>query len=202
MIEIKNMNKAFGEQEIFKDFSLTINSGEFVIISGTSGKGKTTLLNIIGALEPYDSGEVLIDGALINNAKAQREFWKNQVGFLFQNFALVENKTVRQNLDIIKKDARSDYLVDETLEHVGLTSKKDKKVYTLSGGEQQRLALARLFLKKCDIVLADEPTGSLDRKNAAMVMQLLADLNKKGKTVIVVTHDETIKAMGKRVVEL
>lgn len=202
MIEIKNMNKAFGEQEIFKDFSLTINSGEFVIISGTSGKGKTTLLNIIGALEPYDSGEVLIDGALINNAKAQREYWKNQVGFLFQNFALVENKTVRQNLDIIKKDARSDYLVDETLEHVGLTSKKNKKVYTLSGGEQQRLALARLFLKKCDIVLADEPTGSLDRKNAAMVMQLLADLNKQGKTVIVVTHDETIKAMGKRVVEL
>ena len=126
----------------------------------------------------------------------------NKVGFLFQNFALIENKTVLQNLELVKKDARTDCSIDNALECVGLLSKKSNKVYTLSGGEQQRLALARLFLKKCDIILADEPTGSLDRKNADIVLNLLLELNAKGKTVLLVTHDERIKKAGKRVVEL
>lgn len=204
MIEIKNINKSFGDQVIFNDFSLAIEDGEFVIISGSSGKGKTTLLNIIGLLEPYNNGTVLVDGISLSKVKpkVQREYWMKKVGFLFQNFALIENKTVLQNLEIVKKDARTDYSIDKALECVGLLSKKNSKVYTLSGGEQQRLALARLFLKKCDIILADEPTGSLDRKNADMVLNLLLELNKRGKTVIIVTHDERIKSIGKRVVEL
>lgn len=201
MIEIKNLKKSFGEQKIFEDFSLTINDGEFVIISGDSGVGKTTLLNIIGYLEPYDGGEVLIDGTELMKIK-QQDYLMNKVGFLFQNFALIENQTVKQNLGIVKQKARTDHSMEEVLNLVGLSDKIDQKVYSLSGGEQQRIALARLFLKKCDIILADEPTGSLDKKNAGAVIKLLKTLNDEGKTVIIVTHDEGIKKMGTRVVEL
>ncbi len=202
MIEIKNLNKAFGEQIIFNNFSLTVSDGEFVVISGASGTGKTTLLNIIGFLEPFDSGSVIVDGFDLSKKKAQREYFMNKVGFLFQNFALIENKTVKQNLEIIKSNARSKYSIENVLQRVGLTDKINKKIYTLSGGEQQRIALARLFLKKCDIVLADEPTGSLDKQNVEIVIRLLKQLNSEGKTVIIVTHDENIKSMGARTVSL
>lgn len=202
MIEIKNLHKSFGEEKIFDDFSLTISQGEFVIVAGASGTGKTTLLNIIGALENYDKGEVLFKGKRIKTSKEKRLFWLNEVGFLFQNFALIENKTVKENLEIVKPSAMSDVSIDEALNKVGLINKKDKKVFTLSGGEQQRIAIARLFLKKCNLVLADEPTGSLDRKNAEVVMDLIRDLNKQGKTIILVTHDEQIINSAERVVRL
>lgn len=203
MIKIEDLRKAFGEQVIFSDFSTEINDGEFVIISGRSGAGKTTLLNMIGFLEEYDSGRITVDGIELSEKKKQRDYFLNKVGFLFQNFALIENKTVRQNLEIIKPSARTEYDIDTALRKVGLLDKADKKVYTLSGGEQQRVALARLFLKKCDIILADEPTGSLDKDNAETVIRLLKELNKKGKTVIIVTHDESIKNIaGARVINL
>lgn len=202
MIEIKNLHKSFGEEKIFDDFSLTISQGEFVTVAGASGTGKTTLLNIIGALENYDEGEVLFKGKRIKTSKEKRLFWLNEAGFLFQNFALIENKTVKENLEIIKPSAMSDVSIDEALNKVGLINKKDKKVFTLSGGEQQRIAIARLFLKKCNLILADEPTGSLDRKNADIVMELIRDLNKQGKTVVLVTHDERIINSAERVIRL
>ena len=203
MIEIRNLNKSFGEHKVLDNFSLTINDGELVIISGSSGAGKTTLLNIIGFLEPFDSGSVTVDGYELSKRKNQQEYLMNKVGFLFQNFALIESKTVRQNLEIVKPDARSEYSIEKALDCVGLSDKISNKIYTLSGGEQQRIALARLFLKKCDIVLADEPTGSLDKHNAEIVLSLLKDLNRQGKTVIIVTHDESIKAsLGARIVSL
>ena len=202
MIEIKNLHKSFGEEKIFDDFSLTISQGEFVTVAGASGTGKTTLLNIIGALENYDEGEVLFKGKRIKTSKEKRLFWLNETGFLFQNFALIENKTVKENLEIIKPSAMSDVSIDEALNKVGLLNKKDKKVFTLSGGEQQRIAIARLFLKKCNLILADEPTGSLDRKNADIVMELIRDLNKQGKTVVLVTHDERIINSAERVIRL
>ena len=118
------------------------------------------------------------------------------------NFALIENKTVEQNLELIRKGSRTNYTIEEVLERVGLGSKRNSKVYTLSGGEQQRVALARLFLKKCDIILADEPTGSLDAKNAQIIMDILLSLNAEGKTVIIVTHDQKIKDKAQRVIEL
>ncbi len=202
MIEIKNLHKSYGEEKIFDDFSLTISQGEFVTVAGASGTGKTTLLNIIGALENYDEGEVLFKGKRIKTSKEKRLFWLNEAGFLFQNFALIENKTVKENLEIIKPSAMSDVSIDEALNKVGLINKKDKKVFTLSGGEQQRIAIARLFLKKCNLILADEPTGSLDRKNADIVMELIRDLNKQGKTVVLVTHDERIINSAERVIRL
>ena len=202
MIEIENLCKSFDKHVIFKDFNLTVGDGEFVILSGESGKGKTTLLNIIGSLEPYDSGSVKINGRVIKGRKEQRRYLAETVGFLFQNFALIEDKTVRENLELISKKSRSGLTVEEALERVGMKDYQDKKIYTLSGGEQQRVAVARLFLKKCDLILADEPTGSLDKNNAEIIIQYLQKLSEEGKTVIVVTHDENIKNMGFRTVKI
>lgn len=202
MITIKNLSKSFGEKKLFDNYSLQINDGEFVIFTGVSGCGKTTLLNMIGSLGKADRGEITVDGMDITQKKNQREYLKRKVGFLFQNFALVDNKTVEENLKLVKNDCRSGVSIEEALEMVGLSDKAKQKVYSLSGGEQQRAALARLIVKKCDCVLADEPTGSLDRKNADTVFSILEKINESGKTVIMVTHDESFREKGKRVIEL
>lgn len=202
MITIKNLSKSFGEKKLFENYSLQINDGEFVIFTGVSGCGKTTLLNMIGSLESADSGEIEVDSMDITQKKNQREYLKRKVGFLFQNFALVDNKTVEENLKLVKNNCRSGVSIEEALEMVGLSDKAKQKVYSLSGGEQQRAALARLIVKKCDCVLADEPTGSLDRKNADTVFSILEKINESGKTVIMVTHDESFREKGKRVIEL
>lgn len=202
MIEIKNLCKSFGINTIFDDFNMTIEDGDFVVLSGRSGCGKTTMLNMIGAIEDVDKGEILVDKKSIANPKFQKEYFLTKVGFLFQNFALIENKTVKQNLEIVKNKCRTDVTVKEALKKVGLEDKLDSKVYKLSGGEQQRVALARLMIKKCDIILADEPTGSLDKENAKIVVDILKYLNEQGKTIILVTHDEEIKNIGNKVVNL
>lgn len=202
MIEIKDLTKKFEDDVLFSGLNLQIDDGEFVVVTGTSGCGKTTLLNIIGGIEDYDSGTVTVDGIDIGKKKNQLDFFKTKVGFLFQNFALIDNKTVEDNLKIVKKDAKSSVTIEEALERVGLSDKIDQKVYKLSGGEQQRVALARLMIKKCDLILADEPTGSLDTGNAEEVLKILKSLNEEGKTVLLVTHDERIKKWGTRVIDL
>ncbi|PWA11941.1 bacteriocin ABC transporter ATP-binding protein [Pueribacillus theae] len=202
MIEIKNLSKSFGDKVLFDHFNLTIETGEYVVFSGVSGRGKTTLLNMIGSLEKVDSGTIEVDGMDISKRKNQHYYFSNKVGFLFQNFALIEDKTVFENLKLIKKSNRSGVTIEEALRRVKLEDKKNSKVYTLSGGEQQRIALARLIIKKCDLILADEPTGSLDKENANEVMSILENLNKEGKTVIVVTHDDNIKRRCERIIEL
>ncbi len=196
MIEIKGLCKAFNEKILFEHFDIKIEDGEFVTFNGESGCGKTTLLNMIGSLEKADSGAIIINGRDISLRKNQRYFLQNEVAFLFQNFALIEGKTVRQNLEMVKKAGRAEVSLEDALKYVGLLDKMDTKVYKLSGGEQQRIALARVLLKKCSIVLADEPTGSLDKKNADRVIELLQGLNKMGKTVIMVTHVEEYKKIG------
>lgn len=202
MIKIEKLTKKFDEKILFENFSLEIDDGEFVILCGPSGCGKTTILNIIGSLEPFDSGSVRVDGIDVSDRKNQLNFLRTKVGFLFQNFALAESKTVKQNMEFIKKSCRTGISIDEALSKVGLEEASDKKVYTLSGGEQQRVALARLLIKKCDLVLADEPTGSLDHLNAMTVMELLKKMNEDGKTVVTVTHDERLKGFADRVIYL
>ena len=202
MIIGENITKSFGNKILFKDFNFHIEGGEFVCFSGESGAGKTTLLNIIGLLEPIDSGKLLINGREYKTNKDKRKFYAEEVGFLFQNFALLENKTVEQNLKIVKAKGDLSYRIDESLKIVGLTDKMNNKVYTLSGGEQQRIALARLILKPCNIILADEPTGSLDKRNAELVIGLLKKINSMGKTVIIVSHDEYVKDSADRIIEL
>lgn len=191
MIKINKICKKYDEKVLFQNYSLEIPDGSFVIIRGDSGSGKSTLLNMIGGIEYPDSGSIIVNGFDVSKKKKQKYF-SEVVGFLFQNFALLENKTVLENLNLIKKTGRTDISIDEALKKVGLEKEKNKKVYKLSGGEQQRVALARLMIKKCSVLLADEPTGSLDKKNSEIVMKILHDLNRQGKTVIVVTHDDDI----------
>ena len=202
MIQVEHISKVFGKFKLFDDFSMEIADGEFVIIEGASGCGKTTLLNILGSLEKFDAGRVVVDGIDISQKKNQRKYLQEKVGFLFQNFALVERMTIEENMKLVKNNCRSGVSIDEALTAVGLREKKNQKVYSLSGGEQQRVALARLMMKKCDYVLADEPTGSLDRKNADAVFSILEKINESGKTVIMVTHDEAYQQKGKRVIRL
>jgi putative ABC transport system ATP-binding protein len=202
MIEGINITKSFGDRVLFKDFSFSINDGEFVCFSGVSGSGKTTLLNIIGMIEKFDKGTLLFDKNPVKTNRQKIDFYRNKVGFLFQNYALVDNKTVEQNLKLVKRTKKNNCSIMEALEKVGLQEKLKSKVFTLSGGEQQRVGLARLYLKKCKYVLADEPTGSLDRENADIVMEILKDMHLKGKTIVLVTHDERIKQMPERMIKL
>jgi putative ABC transport system ATP-binding protein len=202
MIEIKGLSKSYGDKVLFDNYNLKIDTGEYVIFSGVSGCGKTTLLNMIGSLEGIDNGTIEVDGIDISKKKNQQHYFSEKVGFLFQNFALIEDKTVRENLKLVKKSNQTGVSIKEALKRVHLEEKENSKVYTLSGGEQQRVALARLMIKKCDLILADEPTGSLDKKNADEVMTILENLNKEGKTVIVVTHDEEIKKRCEMVIKL
>lgn len=202
MIEIKNLCKRFDDHVIFDGFSLKINTGDFILITGNSGCGKTTLLNMIGGLEKPDSGEIIIDGENIYKKKNNRDFYLYKVGFLFQNFALIENKTVSENIMLVQKKARSEITLDDALSFTGIKEKANTKVYKLSGGEQQRVAIARLIFKKCEIILADEPTGSLDAGNTDTVMKLLHKINDRGKTVIIVTHNERIIETERNVVML
>lgn len=202
MIEIQNIRKSFGDNILFNNYSLHIKKGEFVIISGESGSGKTTLLNMIGALEKVDSGKILVNGIDIARRKNQLRYYRDTVGFLFQNFVLLEDQTVFQNLNIIQKQSQSGITIEDALQKVGLEDKIDSKVYTLSGGEQQRVALARLIIKKCSLILADEPTGSLDRKNGEKVITILEQMREEGRTVVLVTHNDELKKRGGRIVEL
>lgn len=202
MILIRGLNKAFGDKVLFSDFHLDVPNRSFAVISGSSGSGKSTLLNMIGGIEKPDSGSILIDDVDITAMKNKSSFFADTVGFLFQNFALLENKTVKENLTLIKKLSRTEVSMLEALARVGLSGMEHKKVYQLSGGEQQRVALARLMMKKCSVILADEPTGSLDQKNRDIVMKLLHELNEAGKTVILVTHDPGIIEQESFVVRL
>ena len=202
MVEIRNLYKSFGEHIVFKDFSLTIKDNEFVAIMGKTGAGKTTILNMIGSLEPFDSGKIIVDGIDISKKKNQRDYLRRTVGFLFQNLALIDKKSVRQNLKIIKKKYRTSISDEKALELVGLRDKQKRKVYTLSGGEQQRVAIARLMIKNCKLILADEPTGSLDSDTGKKVMKLFEKFIEQGKTVIIVTHDPKVAEQCDRIIEI
>lgn len=202
MITLEKVTKSFGNLTVIDDMTLSIEDGEFVVFSGPSGCGKTTLLHLIGGIEPVSSGSIFINGRCMQKRKEREEALKWDIGFLFQNFALVDKKTVRANIELVPKSCRSGMSIEDALGFVGLLDKIDTQVYKLSGGEQQRVALARLLYKKSNIVLADEPTGSLDEGNADMVMGLLKRLNGMGKTIVMVTHNEKQKRVANRIIDL
>ena len=158
-IEIVNVTKKYGSKEIFTDLNLTFEAGKSYALIGGSGSGKSTLLNIIGRLEKIDSGKVLVDKQDIWKTK-ERTYFKNTIGYVFQNYSLIENKTVYDNLKLLNKDKK---IISEILEKVGLSTDYLKhKIYELSGGQAQRVAIARMLMKPRKIILADEPTGALD----------------------------------------
>lgn len=196
-VRLENICKSYGNKVLFEEYNLEVKEGEFVAIMGESGRGKTTLLNIIAGLDKPDSGKVIINGIedCYNKRKIKRDLYRKNIGFLFQNFALVDNDTVLDNLKLATKYEDSVNIndkYDDVLKQLGLLDKKNEKVYKLSGGEQQRVALARIMLKSNDIILADEPTGSLDEKNKYEVLNILKGFSEQGKTVIIVTHDQEV----------
>lgn len=203
MLSINGISKKFDDNQLFYHFDLQIEKGDFVIITGESGCGKTTLLNMIGSIEVPDEGDIVYKGKSIFDSKNQPIYLREEVGFLFQNFALIEAKTVLQNFKLIKEKSRSGMKWEEALNFVNLPeSVLNRKIYTLSGGEQQRVAIARLLIKKCNLILADEPTGSLDKENAEGIFSLLNCLNQTGKTIVMVTHDTDLASRGKRWIRL
>lgn len=207
IVSLKNISKKFGSKEVFKNFSMNIEEGDFVCITGKSGAGKSTLLNIIGMLDSPDEGEVIIKSCVNPkfNSKTGRNLLRNEIFYVFQNYGLADDRTVKYNLEMAAEFSgkKSDNNYREALEKVGLNADYlNQKVYTLSGGEQQRCALARIYLKNYSIVLADEPTGSLDSDNRDKVMEILRSINEEGRTVIVVTHDPEVVKCAKRTVEL
>ncbi|WP_128609883.1 ABC transporter ATP-binding protein [Clostridium haemolyticum] len=205
IIKLVNVKKKFGSHAIFENLNLNVEENDFVAIVGKSGKGKTTLLNMIGCIEPITSGEINVCGIKNPNInkKSGSQLLRNKISFLFQNYALVDDETVNFNLDIalrFTKSSKSEKatLKKDALKMVGLSGYESRKVYELSGGEQQRIAIARAILKPSNLVLADEPTGSLDPENRDIVLKLLSKMNEMGKTIIVVTHDSIVADYCKR----
>ncbi|MDU6274073.1 MAG: ATP-binding cassette domain-containing protein [Peptostreptococcaceae bacterium] len=206
-IILNNITKKYGHNEILKNFNLSINRNSSLAILGDSGKGKSTLLNIIALFEDIDDGEIIIDGLNVTDKEFNKMlYWRYKLGYLFQNYALVDNLSVEKNLQIAikyldksKKDKQ--ILIEEALGKVGLLDKYRKQVYTLSGGEQQRLAFARLMIKPCDIVLADEPTGALDLQNRNYIIELLKKIQEKN-TLIIVTHDKEVAKICNNIIEI
>lgn len=208
IIELRNVSKSY-DKKVLNNLSVKIQENEMVAIVGQSGQGKTTILNIIGLLESADSGEVIVDNEknVKINSKDATKIIREKISYLFQNFALVEQETVFQNLEIalkyikLNKNGKLE-LIKSALKSVDLEGFENKKIFQLSGGEQQRVAIARVILKPSKIVLADEPTGSLDINNRNKVMSLLKQLNKEGKTILIVTHDNELANECDRVIEL
>ena len=208
MIQLKNITKHYDTKIIFNHFNLTIEDNELVAIVGNSGSGKSTLLNIMGLLEEIEEGEIIIDHQLISNKEDALLLMRYDIGYMFQNNALVDDYTVKENLNIVLKYSRLNKkeklnAIKQVLSTVGLEGYENRKVYSLSGGEAQRIAFCKLLLKKPKIVLCDEPTGSLDATNTKMMMDLLLEYHhSSGATVVIVTHDLDIAKLCERVIHI
>lgn len=209
MIRLQKAGKSYGGQHVLEGLDLDIPKGAMTAIVGKSGSGKSTLLNILGLLEEADQGELFLLGEQVRKGSRHQRtlFLRKTISYLFQNYALVDHGTVGYNLDLalhyVKGSSREKKRwKEEALARVGLPGIEGKKVCHLSGGEQQRVALARIFLKPSCLILADEPTGSLDSGNARMVLDLLHELHREGRTVLVVTHDPLVAGECQEVLEI
>lgn len=200
IIQLKNIKKIYGNEDIqtvaLEEVSLEINEGEFIGIVGTSGSGKSTLLNIIGCMDKASSGECLIDGKNIKNLNNRElsNLRNNTISFIFQHFALLQDYTVYDNVELplsfrgISKKQKKDKVMG-LLRRLNIEDQYNKKPYQLSGGQQQRVAIARCLASDAKIILADEPTGALDKNTGMEVIDILRQLNCEGKTILLITHD-------------
>lgn len=205
-VEIHHLQKSFNKKTVLDIPELIIPAGSFVIIEGPSGAGKSTLLSLVGLLDSPDQGDIQLFGQTVKPySRKSIQFLKEKIGWLFQNYALVDSQTVEYNLDMVldqKNKKNKPQLLQDALHQVGLEGKLAGRIYELSGGEQQRVALARLLLKSCDLILADEPTGNLDRENAKRVMNLLKAMQNQGKTILVVSHDRSFDDLADQIIQL
>ena len=210
MIDIKGITKSFGPLQVLKGIDLHIGKGEVVSIVGPSGAGKTTLLQIIGTLDKPDSGDIMIDGTDVRTlgAKKLSEFRNRRIGFVFQFHQLLPEFTALENVMIpafIAGEGRAEAKkrAMELLDFMGLADRAGHKPAELSGGEKQRVAVARALVNRPAVILADEPSGSLDSKNKAELHQLFFDLrDKTGQTFVIVTHDESLASITDRTIKM
>lgn len=202
ILKLENICHKYLDDLVIDNFSLDVLEGEFVAITGVSGSGKSTLLNIMNMLIEPTSGNLIIDG--VSNPKLNseegRELLHNTLGLIFQNNLLLESETVKENLSIYEN--ATDYTIEDVLNIVNLPNFQDKYIYQLSGGEQQRIAIARTLLKQCKLILADEITGNLDKLNRDIIFDLLKELQNKGYTIVLVTHDMELAKLCDRIVKL
>ncbi|HFS5289577.1 ABC transporter ATP-binding protein [Streptococcus pneumoniae] len=209
LISLKNIFRSYrnGDQElqVLKNINLEVNEGEFVAIMGPSGSGKSTLMNTIGMLDTPTSGEYYLEGQEVAGfgEKQLAKVRNQQIGFVFQQFFLLSKLNALQNVELPLiyagvSSSKRRKLAEEYLDKVELTERSHHLPSELSGGQKQRVAIARALVNNPSIILADEPTGALDTKTGNQIMQLLVDLNKEGKTIIMVTHEPEIAAYAKR----
>lgn len=210
MIEIKGINKSYGSLQVLRDVNATIGNGEIVSIVGPSGAGKTTLLQIAGTLDTPDSGRVIYDGVdvLSLSEKKLSAFRNSHIGFVFQFHQLLPEFTALENVAIpalIKGDRAADAYkrAAELIDYMGLSGRADHKPAALSGGEKQRIAVARALMNRPSVIFADEPSGSLDSRNKEELHQLFFDLRREfSQTFVIVTHDESLAMMCDRVLTM
>ena len=210
MIEVKGITKSFGELQVLKGIDLIINDSEIISIVGASGAGKTTLLQIMGTLDKPDQGKVIINNTSVLDLKDDRlsEFRNKNIGFVFQFHQLLPEFTALENIMIPAliskvKESESRKKAQELLNMMGLSSRSNHKPNELSGGEKQRVAVARALVNNPAVILADEPSGSLDTENKEELHQLFFDLREKlGQTFVIVTHDENLAQLTDRTVHM
>lgn len=203
MIKLNNISKSYDNKLVLDNISLQINQGDFIAIVGKSGSGKTTLLNILGGLIPF-MGEYYFENESIGILKDKSRFRRDNIGYIFQRFYLDNSYSIYENVEvplIIKKEKDYKEIILNILDYVGL-SDINKSVGKLSGGEAQRVAIARALVTNPKVILADEPTGSLDEYNKKNIMELFKKLNNDGKTIILVTHDLDDASYANRIIEI
>lgn len=206
-IQFKNVKKKYkmGEVEIeaLSGVDFSVNKGEFVVVAGASGAGKSTILNILGGMDTVSSGQVIVDNNEISKY-SQKElitYRRYDIGFVFQFYNLVQNLTAKENVELATQICKDSLNPDEVIEKVGLKNRKNNFPSQLSGGEQQRVAIARAIAKNPKLLLCDEPTGALDYKTGKQILQLLQDTAKKeNMTVLIITHNGAIAPMADKVI--
>ena len=206
MIELRNINKGFDDRIVLENLNYNFYEGNSYALIGASGAGKTTLLNIIGKLEEVDSGDIIVNDINLNNIK-EKDYFKNYLSYLFQNFGLIENKSIQENLMLAFIGEKISKLemqkkMNEALKRVHLDVNLNRKIYTLSGGEAQRVALAKTILKDSPIILADEPTASVDQKNSEEIIELILSLKKENKIIMIATHSPDIYNQVDHILEI
>ena len=202
-IEFRDVKKIYkmGEVEIpaLAGVDFTIEKGEFVVIAGASGAGKSTILNLLGGMDTCTSGDISVDGRLVSkmNSRQLTDYRRYDIGFVFQFYNLVQNLTAKENVELAVQICKDPLDIDETIEAVGLKERKDNFPAQLSGGEQQRVAIARALAKNPKLLLCDEPTGALDYKTGKAILKLLQDTCRRhNMTVVVITHNLALCPMG------
>ena len=208
-LEIEKINKYYGEGEnrnhVLKDVTTGVEKGKICVLLGPSGSGKSTLLNIIGGIDEADGGNIIIDGAKLEDMKEKQLslYRRKHLGYVFQMYNLIPNLTVKENIEVGAYLSDSPLDLNELLNTLGLWEHKDKLPNQLSGGQQQRTAIGRAIVKNPDILICDEPTGALDYNTSKEILQLIEKVNKQyGNTIIIVTHNDAIKNMADKVVHL